>query len=312
MFGPIAEVLRRRTVTSGYPGKDEVAPHRFRGTPILVADRCRGHAACASVCPSDAIVVARSGPTDWTWRLDRARCVSCGACADVCPTQAIAIDRAFELAVRDRADLVTEVAFAVGAAPPPAAVPTPLAETALADRLAARTRALFRRSLHIRHLDVGSDNAADWELNALLNPYYDVQRLGIDFVASPRHADMVVITGAVTRNLAPALALTVEAMPEPRLIVAVGSDACGGGVAGTSYAAGGGVDNFLPVDVYIPGDPPRPYAILHGLLLALDRRQQTVQAERRRVVPGGPRAGTSAAIGVQFESNDRAGGHDGS
>ncbi|HEY3063009.1 MAG TPA: NADH-quinone oxidoreductase subunit B family protein [Chloroflexota bacterium] len=157
-------------------------------------------------------------------------------------------------------------------------------ETAtLAARLRERVARTFRRSLQIRHLDVGSSNGCDWEINALLNPVYDLQRFGIDFVASPRHADLLLVTGAVTRHLEPALWATYEATPEPRLIVAVGACACTGGVVAGGYATAGGVDQRIPVDVYVPGCPPRPQAILHGLLLALDRRDQKVLASTRSV-----------------------------
>lgn len=143
-------------------------------------------------------------------------------------------------------------------------------ETAAAELRSAIQRRL-RRSLHIRHLDSGSCNGCDWELNALLNPYYDLQRLGIDFVASPRHADLLLVTGVMTRNLAEAARLTYEAMPEPRLVVAVGACAVGGGVFAKTYAAYGSADTVLPVDVFIPGCPPRPEAIIHGLLQAVGR-----------------------------------------
>jgi Ni,Fe-hydrogenase III small subunit len=144
---------------------------------------------------------------------------------------------------------------------------------AAASRLDERIRRRLRRSLHIRHMDTGSDNSTDWELNALVNPIYDVQRLGIDFVASPRHADLLLCTGAVTRNLEPALRATYEAMPQPAIVVAAGTEACGGGIVQGSYAVAGGVDRCLPVDVYIPGDPPSPLALIHGLLLAVGRIQ---------------------------------------
>ena len=127
------------------------------------------------------------------------------------------------------------------------------------------------RSLHIRHLDSGSCNGCDWELAALLSPVYDVQRLGIDFVASPRHADLLLVTGVMTRNLQEAAVLTYEAMPEPRLVVAVGACAVGGGVFANTYAAAGSAGLILPVDVFIPGCPPRPEAIIHGLLAAVGR-----------------------------------------
>jgi Ni,Fe-hydrogenase III small subunit len=143
----------------------------------------------------------------------------------------------------------------------------------LAERLTARIRRLVRRSLHIRHLDAGSCNGCDWEIQALLGPVYDIQRLGIDIVASPRHADLLLVTGSVTRHLEEAARLTYEAMPEPRLVVAVGACACGGGILQGSYCTAGGVSNVLPVDVFIPGCPPRPQALIHGLLVALERRE---------------------------------------
>jgi Ni,Fe-hydrogenase III small subunit len=140
-----------------------------------------------------------------------------------------------------------------------------------AQQLERRITRRLGRSLHIRHLDSGSCNGCDWELTALLNPVYDVQRLGIDFVASPRHADLLLVTGVLTRNLQEAALLTYGAMPEPRLVVAVGACAVGGGVFAHTYAAAGSVQPLLPVDVFIPGCPSRPEAIIHGLLVAIGR-----------------------------------------
>ena len=146
--------------------------------------------------------------------------------------------------------------------------PDPDAEAA---RASSEIHRVLGRSLHLRHLDAGSCNACDWELAALLNPVYDVRRLGIDFVASPRHADGVMVTGPVTRNLQTAVRRTVEAIPDPRIVIAVGACAASGGIVGEGYASAGGVDRVLPVDVYIPGCPPRPEAILFGILVALGR-----------------------------------------
>ena len=138
-------------------------------------------------------------------------------------------------------------------------------------RVARRIRAVLGRSLAIRHVDVGSCNACDFEMSAMLNPVYDLQQYGIDFVASPRHADLLMVTGVVTRNLKNALVTTLNAAPQPRLVMAVGACACAGKVFGDTYAIEGAVDSIVPVDIYVPGCPPRPQALIHGLLLALDR-----------------------------------------
>lgn len=127
------------------------------------------------------------------------------------------------------------------------------------------------RSLHVRHVDAGSCNGCDWEIAALLYPDYDIQRLGIDIVASPRHADLLLVTGVMTRNLEAAAVRAYEAMPEPRLVVAVGACAISGGVFAGSYAARDGIAGTLPVDIFIPGCPPRPEALMAGLLAAVGR-----------------------------------------
>lgn len=126
--------------------------------------------------------------------------------------------------------------------------------------------ARFGRSLAIRELDAGSDNAAEIEINNLSNAFYDVERFGITFVASPRHADVLIVTGAVTHNMEIAARKTYDAMPFPKFVVAVGDDACDGGIYKGTYAVLGGVDKILPVDLKIPGNPPTPMQILAGLL----------------------------------------------
>ena len=146
-------------------------------------------------------------------------------------------------------------------------------ERELAETVARR----LGRSLHVRHLDAGSCNGCDWEIAALLNPIHDVQRLGIDFVASPRHADLLLVTGVMTRNLEEAALRTYEAMPEPRLVVAVGACAISGGVFAGTYAARNGIGGVFPVDVFVPGCPPRPEALIHGLLMAMGRMEPRIR-----------------------------------
>ncbi|NLD57633.1 MAG: NADH-quinone oxidoreductase subunit B family protein [Methanomicrobiales archaeon] len=136
--------------------------------------------------------------------------------------------------------------------------------------------AVFGRSLAIRELDTGSDNAAEIEITNLSNPFYDIERFGITFVASPRHADVLLVTGAVTHNMAIAVTKTYEAMPSPKFVVAVGDDACNGGIFAGTYAVMGGVDTILPVDLKIPGNPPSPKEIMAGLL-ALMKKARTAE-----------------------------------
>lgn len=141
-------------------------------------------------------------------------------------------------------------------------------------------RRLYKGSLHIRHVDAGSCNACDWEMTALLNPVYDIQRLGIDFVASPRHADMIMVTGPLSAHLRDALQLTYEAAPSPCLVMALGACAISGGLFKGAYACQSGIADCVPVDVYVPGCPPRPQAILHGLWLALGKAEQRLRSGR--------------------------------
>lgn len=144
------------------------------------------------------------------------------------------------------------------------------------EELRRRIREVLGGSLHIRHLDSGSCNGCDWEIAALLNPIYDIQRFGIDFVASPRHADMLIATGGITRNLAEAVEKTWSATPHPKMLIAIGDCAIHGGVFGESYAHFGGIDKLLPVCVSVPGCPPRPQVLIDAILLALDRLDSTI------------------------------------
>src|SRR3989440_1998589 len=130
----------------------------------------------------------------------------------------------------------------------------------------------FGRALAIRHVDAGSCNGCELEIHAMNSPYYNLEGLGIKFVASPRHADMLLVTGPVSRNMEVALKRTYDATPEPKLVVALGDCGCTGGIFGESYASCGRVSNVIPVDVAVPGCPPTPLAIMSGILTALERR----------------------------------------
>lgn len=136
-------------------------------------------------------------------------------------------------------------------------------------RLEAAILAHFGRSLAIRHVDAGSCNGCELEIHACNSPYYNLERLGVRFVASPRHADLLLVTGPVSTNMETALRRTYDATPEPKLVVAIGDCGCSGGIFGESYASRGAVSRVLPVDVAVPGCPPRPIAIIQGILTAI-------------------------------------------
>ena len=140
-----------------------------------------------------------------------------------------------------------------------------------ARQIDARARKLFARSLHIREVDAGSCNGCELEISALSNPYYDMERFGLHFVASPRHADCLLVTGPVTRNMAEPLRRTYDATPDPKIVIAIGDCAINCGVFKDSYAVVGGVDKVIPVNVSVLGCPPEPADILRGILSALDR-----------------------------------------
>ncbi len=261
-------------VTTRYPRRPDGYGDGFRGA-VRTVDPSGGDAeeaaAVAAVCPTGAIHVDRAGV-----RLDRGRCILCGRCVAERPDR-FAFDPSPEVAGLTRASLV------VGADGPGDA--SELAEARAA--LARRVRAL-RRSVHIRHVDAGSDGAAEWEVNALVNPLYDVHRLGIFFTASPRHADLLLVTGVGTAAMVEPLQRTFEAMPEPRVVLAAGTDATSGGLVHPTYATGGGVGDVLPVDVWVPGSPPSPFSLLHGILLGfglLDDRRRAAGGTSS----GGPR-----------------------
>jgi Ni,Fe-hydrogenase III small subunit len=254
--------IRSRRVTSSYPRRGELAPGGFRTRALLDPSAVTREDAqrAAAVCLPDALTVSEQGGL----RLDAARCIACGLCTEVSLGDALTMDSGYELAATSRGHLVVDGRREADISPSPRSLTGP-----------------FRRSLHIRHVDTGSDGAVEQEITALLNPYYDMQRLGLFFTASPRHADLLLVTGPVTRPMEEPLRRTYEAMPEPRLVVAAGTDACSGGIwAGPEVR--GGVDRVLPVDIYIPGDPPTPIALLHGLLLAGGRVAQarTPRVER--------------------------------
>ena len=251
--------LRNGVLTTRWSARPDDYAASTRGpatmlTPGAQPPSQNGQASLAGLCPTGAISHDDQGAVS----VDQGRCIQCGRCVAARP-DLFGWRHGPGSAALGRAGLVV---------PPAAETPERLAE--VQNDLRARTRAL-RRSVHLRHVDAGSDGAEEWEILALSNPVYDIHRLGIFFTASPRHADVLLVTGAGARGMIEPLQKTYDAMPHPKVVVAVGTDAVGGGLPGSSYTTLGGIGGIVPVDVWLPGSPPSPFSILYALLLALGR-----------------------------------------
>jgi Ni,Fe-hydrogenase III small subunit/ferredoxin len=255
--------LRDGVVTTRWPARPDDYADTWRGParPLPAAAPTPNPAGLESpmsieaLCPTGAIEVGG------TVRVDQGRCILCGHC------------------VAQRPDVF---AWSRGATGPGAAALTPnqlivpelpdtdAAVEAARARLRERTAAL-RRSVHIRHVDAGSDGSEEWEIQALLGPVYDIHRLGVFFTASPRHADVLLVTGAGTRGMTVPLRTTYDAMPDPKIVIAAGTDAVSGGLLADSDMTTGGVAATVPVDVWLAGSPPSPFGIINALLLAVGK-----------------------------------------
>jgi len=286
MFRIIAKSLKTGILTEGEPFTTR-PPFGF---PVIDFARCTACDACAEACPSGAIQASTVGPDRRRVSLSYGACIQCRECVTACPEQAVSAGRDFEVAAYTRDQMTHAALFHVdpsGRANLSQVETQPgrgLGESAAA--LRERIRGRLGRSLHVRQVDAGSCNGCELEIAATANPVFDLERFGIHFVASPRHADLLLVTGPVTRNMEIALRRTYEATPEPRVVVAVGACGCSGGVFGeATYAAVGGVDRVLPVDVYIPGCPPRPQAILNGLLVAMGKREARMKPDGHATSP---------------------------
>ncbi|MDE7240976.1 4Fe-4S dicluster domain-containing protein [Desulfovibrio sp.] len=276
MFRILAERLKQGYRTLDWPRKEPALSPRYRGRPLLADTDCADCRACYAACPAGALLGRPDAPGR-TPVLDMGRCIFCGACADACPERAIRFSGDYRVAAATREALLVHPQ-APGAEPEEPAAPDPAA------LLGGRFR-LFRRSLKLREVSAGGCNACEADTNVLGTLVYDLGRFGIEFTASPRHADGLVVTGPVTRNMCAALIDTWAAVPRPRLLVAVGACAISGGLfreapeslgglggtaedarPGAAGAADALTEAGLTPDIYVPGCPPNPWSILAGIL----------------------------------------------
>ena len=239
--------------TIAYPAKPPALPDRFRGLPAVDAAKCpTGCRDCAEACPTDAFSISQG-----RIRVDLGRCLFCADCTEACPQKAIVFTQDYRLATRKRDDLITD-------------------GVSLAQALALdeKSRRLFGRSLRLREVSAGGCNGCESDVNVLSTVVFDLGRFGIQFVASPRHADGLLITGPVSENMRLALKKTYDAVPPPKLVIAMGACAISGGPFINHTEVHNGADGIVPVDLCIPGCPPHPMTILDGLLRLLGRLEK--------------------------------------
>jgi Ni,Fe-hydrogenase III small subunit/Pyruvate/2-oxoacid:ferredoxin oxidoreductase delta subunit len=250
MFKVLLSRLRQGYQTSRYPRVEPTLPERFRGRPVLDQAKCpAGCEVCAEACPTDAVTLGERGA-----QLDLGRCLFCTECTQACPEGAITFTRDYRLAVRARDDLLVSGD-----------------SMKLASALEEKTRRLFGRSLKLRQVSAGGCNGCEAEVNVLNTVVFDLGRFGIQLVASPRHADGLLITGPIPENMRLALRKTYDAVPSPKIVIAVGACAISGGPYVDHPEVHNGASALVPVDLFVPGCPPHPMTILDGLLRLLGK-----------------------------------------
>jgi len=240
-----------------------IVPKKFRGKISLepdkdfVLDSQIGNN-LENICPTNAISYENDSESI---SLDVGKCIFCGNCQHEAP-ELIKISNSIDTAKKRKSLLIETFSESI-----------PFGKTLeeIGSELKEKINTTFGRSLAIREIDAGSCNGCEVEISALSNPIYDIEQFGIHFVASPRHADLLLVTGPASKNMEKALKIAYDSTPEPKMVIAVGACACSGGIFGNNYATTGGIESIVPVNVFIPGCPPRPQALIYGIMMAINK-----------------------------------------
>lgn len=284
---PNSDILKNKRVTIPNPIEElDLISENFKGKISIIPSKdvfnfeLNGmEDEIENICLSNAIKIGNKENNTTVITLDNGKCFLCGRCEDVYPSL-FRMGKIPNLAARNKEQLIDLVKLELLQPDEKNTNVTTEEKSSndisyerIGNELKEKINNLFGRSLAIRQVDGGSCNGCEIEITALNNPIYDIERFGIHFVSSPRHADVLLVTGPVSQNMVVALEKTYQATPEPKIVIAVGACACSGGIFGNTYATTGGVDTILPVDVYIPGCPPRPESLIYGLLTAMSKIQ---------------------------------------
>lgn len=260
MFKVLKTRIKQKYRTIKYPSVLPEMPDRYRGLPCISGNCEKGCIDCINICPVNAIFKDQKGKIN----IDLGRCIFCGECEEICKKNVITFTDEHRMTTGTAENLIISEGITFKHA----------------DSLSDELLKIFKRSFKLREVSAGGCNACESDVNVLGTVGYDLGRFGISFVASPRHADALLVTGPVTENMKEALIKTYNAIPEPKIVIATGACAVSGGLFSSGKITLNGVDKVIPVSYYIPGCPPHPLTILDGLLTICSHAKKEIPAQQ--------------------------------